>query len=827
MNRFDTKKVYFSKKLNRALEKIFSSRCTVINAPFGYGKTRSLSGFLEKNCAYYSWIDCTSSKDVFWGKYCDAISKKSDVIAEKIRKLGFPETSKKMAEFGNIMKVLPKDEDNRLLIVLDNYNLIEDETTNYLFLPDASYEDAPFSVVLITEGTLSRTIQDYTFNDMVYYINREEFIMEPEDIRDYMRGSSISIDMETANFLYQNSYGWMLVLNTYRKRYLKNGDWNIDVDIYNFIDVYFFRSLQQSVKELFVKLSIFDEFSVQLAEAVNNDGCNNLMDNINGFPYLILNNKNFTFSFHPIFRRFLMSHFELLATKDRNKVYSDAAEYYNSNGNYFNAIKLYYECGNYDKIFKIVPDFYDIYINVNNQNKKFFLLLADCFWAVERCENHRFSLMLAFVMFLYNEKDTMSLLCDQIETDVKEDRTLNDIRRQRYLAELEFVRSFLVFNNLDAMHEYYLRARSYSKLPITLIPNRYPYGFQLPSVLTIYFSDVGTLSELSVKMDDMARDYYLLTCGHGKGSSSLMKAEICYLNGNLKKAEIYCYNAIYEAESRNQYSIIIAAYMYLEKIALLRGNYEAFGAIRVSMESVYKAASMDNMEEYIKLEIDIVDAILAGLTGNSQKFPEWLKNSVAVEKSSNLIALCYVFNLHAKYLFITGNYNKILGIVGQMIGVTEVFSFLYIKLNAYILAAMAYTAVCDIQTAQSYFKEAVMMSYKDNIIMPFVENYDYIQSLLNNYNTTDREVNAFISSIKSSAKSAVAGLNKCKKYFNNQNNHGLTPREAEIAGLAAQRYSNRQIADQLFLAESTVKSAMKIIFHKLGISSRRELEEVL
>ncbi len=822
----DTKKVYLSKKLNKALEKILSSRCTVINAPYGYGKTKSLRGFLEKNAVDYAWIDCTPSKDVFWQKYCDAVHMKSESAAQEIQKLGFPNTSKKLAAFARIMKTLPKDED-KLFIVFDNYHEIEDDITNYLFLPDASYEDAPFSVVLITEGKLSRTIQDYTFNDMVYCINREEFILEPADIKDYMRGLSISIDLETAQLLYQSSYGWMLILHTYQRRYAKHKDWNIKTEIYHFIECYFYMPLPQEVKELFIKLSIFDEFSFTLAETVNDGHCSNVMESINSFPYLNLNENNFSFSFHPIFREFLKSHFESMSLKDRIKIYSDAASYYITKGEFFFAIRLYYECGYYEKIFKIIPDFYNIYIYVNNQNKKFFLSLTEQFWTVNRSESHRFSLMLAFIMFLYNEKDTMQQLCDQIEIDVNVDKSLSDIRRERYLAELEFVRSYLEFNNFEAMHAHYVKARSFSKLPIVLIPNRFPYGFQIPSVVTLYFRKIGTLRNLADKIDDTIRDYYILTCGHGKGCTSLFKAEVSYLNGDLKNAEIYCYHAIYEAESRNQYSIIIAAYMYLCKIALMRGNYDAYCATRLNMEIVYKAAVADNMEHHIKMEIDMTDAILSAMTGNPDKFPEWLKDSVAVERSSNLVALCYIFNLHAKYLYVTGDYNKLLGITGQMIGITDVYSFTYVKICANILVAMVHTAVCDMESAQTYFKEAVLMSYRDHIIMPFVENYTNIEGLLNNYNTTDREINAFIKAIKSAAKSYATGLNKCRKIVNNQNNHGLTPREAEIAGLAAQRYSNRQIAERLFLAESTVKSAMKIIFHKLGISSRQELEEVL
>lgn len=51
----------------------------------------------------------------------------------------------------------------------------------------------------------------------------------------------------------------------------------------------------------------------------------------------------------------------------------------------------------------------------------------------------------------------------------------------------------------------------------------------------------------------------------------------------------------------------------------------------------------------------------------------------------------------------------------------------------------------------------------------------------------------------------------------------LSPREKEVARLAARGYSNAQIAEELFISVETVKRHMATIFEKLGIESRREL----
>lgn len=53
----------------------------------------------------------------------------------------------------------------------------------------------------------------------------------------------------------------------------------------------------------------------------------------------------------------------------------------------------------------------------------------------------------------------------------------------------------------------------------------------------------------------------------------------------------------------------------------------------------------------------------------------------------------------------------------------------------------------------------------------------------------------------------------------------LTRREKEVAYLISKNLSNREIGEELFISEATVKKHVSNIFEKLGIDSREQLKE--
>src|SRR6056297_2700157 len=73
-------------------------------------------------------------------------------------------------------------------------------------------------------------------------------------------------------------------------------------------------------------------------------------------------------------------------------------------------------------------------------------------------------------------------------------------------------------------------------------------------------------------------------------------------------------------------------------------------------------------------------------------------------------------------------------------------------------------------------------------------------------------------------KKIISGITDEKKQsIRTENGEVLTRREREVLGLIAKGFTNREIADELFLSIGTVKNYNTLIYDKLGIKGRTKL----
>lgn len=107
----------------------------------------------------------------------------------------------------------------------------------------------------------------------------------------------------------------------------------------------------------------------------------------------------------------------------------------------------------------------------------------------------------------------------------------------------------------------------------------------------------------------------------------------------------------------------------------------------------------------------------------------------------------------------------------------------------------------------------------DQVYMPFVENCDYIEPLLETLSAegSHREDIARILTLYKAYKKSKEQI--IAEHFTKEEPN-LTPRESEIARLVAEGMTNNEIGESLYISVNMVKVALKNIYTKLSVNSR-------
>ena len=141
------------------------------------------------------------------------------------------------------------------------------------------------------------------------------------------------------------------------------------------------------------------------------------------------------------------------------------------------------------------------------------------------------------------------------------------------------------------------------------------------------------------------------------------------------------------------------------------------------------------------------------------------------------------------------------------LAVCEAMHYALVALHIRIQTAAAYEHLGKREEARVWLGKALSGAAPDGLVMPFVENYAHLKPLLARERKTD--LIAKITELGEAAGARNAASAHPAAF------DALTPREFEIVELIAQRLSNREIAEKLYLSEGSVKQYVNQIYSKL------------
>ncbi len=814
--------IYLSGRLISSLERIKDFPVTVVEAPTGFGKTTAIKEYAQKSNDNFKWINIsTGSKEIFWADFCDLFGTIDDEIEKSLRKIEYPQSEKAVAEIRSLLKKIVIKEP--CYIAIDNYHMIGDNFFDLLISSMVDVLPIDFHFIFITQALTSTITYELIVKEKILHINKEQLEFNKHDIIEFFKLHDLTISEIDAARLYDFSEGWISAIYLQMINYSETGRLDNCESIDTLVEKTVWDKLDECDKELMISLSTLNYFTLKEAKLMlQGDKLNKDIDSLlENLIFIRFDKTSRNYFIHHIFQDYLQKEFNALTRPEQEEIVTKTGQIYEYRGQIFRAYEQYFKAGKWELIYKSVPAFDDLYPYINRENKDFFLALVNnCPDDIQE-KYYYFPIIMCFVLFMYNEKDRLIEYLMNIVYSIEENESLNDRQKKNLLGTVYYVRGYTEFNNIPMMNEFFKKSLDYAGSPVIDLTAKVPFTFGCPSVLHLYHK-IGEAVDTEIEdLNKCMPNYYKLSEGHGKGAEAMMKAEVLYNQGDFEGAEILCHKALYMADSREQTCITLSALLLLTRMSVFDGDYDTYIDNINSFKKKIKYNNSAIDSEYINM-LDMSESFLYSLSDDKDKISEWLTNWESIENRVNLISMSYANIIYAKWLYLNEDYQKFLGISGQFLGVASIFSNAMPKIYTYIYISMSNLALGNEDKAVKMLNLALELALPDNIYMPFVENSSYLENILEEIKFKS-EYRDFIKKTKSIAKKYNAGLKSIQKNVKNKDNYGLTARELDVAKLAAARLSNKEIAEKLFIAESTVKSNMKIIFNKLNVNARSEL----
>ena len=810
---YNSRVIYLTDKLRRQMSQLLNFPCTLVEAPMGYGKTTAVREYLKSTDARVLWHRVyDSSVTGFWITFSRLFLELDPGRSEDLERLGFPNDSVSMQEALKLIEEIEIPAET--VLVIDDYHLISaTDVSSFIWFLVVNEIDH-LHIVLTARFVERLRIEELFLKGYLYHIEKEIFELKPNEIMEYYKLCGLSLQEAEADQLYTVTEGWISALYLLILSAKETGSFSDTNNIHNLVKNAVYDPFSEEIKDFLQHLCIFENFTLQ--QAIHMWGgarAELLLEEIcgkNAFVNFDADTK--TYQIHSIFMSFLREALDKKDSKFKRNIYEKAGHWCVEVGDYFTAMNYFYKAGDFENLLRTVE--LDKSNSIGSERKALIIhYFEQC--PPEDKKRHPVALLAyAMALMTFNETELFQKTCGELALLIQ-DGSMDSESIETLSGELELLLSFTRYNDIMGMSEHHKRACALLKEPSVFMDTTGSWTFGSPSVLYMFYRESGKLEQEVRDMKEAMPYYYKLTDGHGTGAEQLMEAEWHFNKGDFESTEIAVHQALYLADGANQPNMVLCAFFLQARMALMRGDY-----IRVLdlSRQIHEVVEKNKLYTLIHT-VDMCKGFLGACLQQKDEIPKWLTDGDFGSSRLYFPARAFSNIIYGRALLLNGEYLKLLGTSGQFYGIASVFPNVLPDIYTAIYVGAANEKICRRGEAIAAIRQALALAMPDKVYMPFVENCDYIKPLLEDLSVegTYRDDIAKILELYAPYQKAVEQINRA--YFT-EDKPRLSEREEEIARLAAEGFSNRQIGETLFISENTVKKHLKAVFEKLGVSSR-------
>lgn len=847
-------KYYFPDILKRQLEKISYYPLTIIEAPYGFGKTTAIREYLKENISDSSrqlWYTCLGeSASATWLRICELISNVNRTVADDLKNLKMPTRDTlfyMMSYLKNINCV------TETYIVVDNYQLINCDIPHELINVFSRHGNPNLHMIFITQQINAR--QKFLIrSDTIHLIDTSSFFFDRTGISSlfHMRGIRLSIDQ--VEDIFMSTEGWIAAIRLQMISYMQTGSFTVAADIEQLVEHAIWNHLDPEEKNFLLSISVLDSFTEHQAalmsgEEVLTENAQNLLKNNDFIRYL----PDKCYSIHSILHDYLRNLFyNQTSTAYQNVIYRRAGDACTDRSQYHRAAEFYYKVGCFGEILSL-PFTLDYFAQQKEKNQLGFYinLINECPDAI-LCKYPFTLIVFGYMTLMKGYHNEYQKLYDLIYSVIQSKVGYSKAQLQRINGEFMLLKSMGEFNDINKMQKTQKKCWELLGRPSDIVKTSMPIFFGGVSVLNMLWRESGKLDDMLKYMEEESSLYLESTQGHGAGAYYVILAEVSLMRGNYNEAEVLCHSALYEARSYKQIETCLRTDLILTRIAILRGDVEGYFSAVKRIQDYPK----ENSSLYVLRMVEYCMSIISLMIDSKDFVSHWFYDMEDIRKTVYAPVVPHAQLIHLLLLMLEKRYNEFYGIcqyeIDRAKNSTENAKYVMPQVYRLIFLAVAKRRNGKQMEAQAHLKEALSLALPDRIYLPFAQQEcmeDFLSELNMDFYEGDqaqvatsledkitdytefppgevrsipfRETNSY-ANLMALCKRQKKGVSVIKKaiYLDRS---PLTPREREIALLAKERLTAKEIAGKLYISDMTVKATLRNVYSKLDIHSRAEL----
>ena len=827
--------IYISPRLAERLEEAEHCRVTTVVAPMGYGKSTAIRWWAEKYASRHSgavilWLTLTSDgENTFWRGFCRTLRKYPE-LQEKMETLGYPGDRESIRLLGELLEDAVEEEGEPIYFVLEDVHCLTSADFSGLLTLLVGRIPNRIHLILLSRNRIFRETDRFALGGTLCQITMEDLRLRRDEILDYAGLCGISMDQDQAAKADWVSEGWISLLYLLFRDYLQQGRWQFQTpDIFRLMDQVMFQPLDERKRKFLLVNGLVNVFTREQAAYLwqdeDSDEIIDALTQTNAF--ISWDPETGAYRYHNMLRNVVRKYFCDLPGEEQRKLYARLGCWQMKRSEYIQAACSFQKAGDWERLLDAL---------VLDRSKSFgvehaSLLEEWCARCPEEILLARPDGLLILMLNLYSHHNIsqMMRMYGLFMRSMEENETITPQERDKLMGEAEIILGYLAFNDISAMSVHHRRACQLMKHTSYSMNNESPWTFGSYSVLMMYHRTPGEADRECRQLRECMPYYLQITDGHGAGADFVMEGELCLLRAQCGQGEIAFHQALDTARPGNQFSILVSAAFLSCRLALLEGKgEETFAPLdRLSLP-------LKEHRQYTLLPtLDLCKGWLYALLGKPREAPSWLlwEDAPASVLTPVRPQLHVVVN---QLLLALGEYRRVAARWSKLDEMCRQFHYLLCHTYLQLQTAAALFHLGHVPEGDDLLKKALETALPDRLLLPIVEVDDILIRRLGEYKDplpTDTEELFDLAQRYDSARSSVLGL-----LWENPEEAGSHPelsrRELEIARLAAERRTNQEIADALFLSERTVKNHLNRVYNKLGIpgterSKRIKLAELL